>query len=410
MNENPIVEQFRFHLGLVVESAVRHKHIESLFQSAASLGRIGEASGKKHLDLEAQPICQILSQIASMGSLMNRSEVWGKAVSANRQVLASYAINSIGTQLISVSTIYGYLSSYYPMLYRAIEMGATVNKIPEYEELAKVFETSNRCIAKIINTFNEVDLEKSEHVYKALKYIEYYTTFLRNLSENINSSDTHFTEMMASSISDISNFLNSKTKEAVFAKHEIELRQAVRSLMFQLVRFAQNAKEIRNKRGFDALVESAAKIGIHAVEIDDAKTAIEAIDVIELLAKVYLEKRELSYYEVDGPSIMKRASFIGTLGLKNDMDSVINHFKLKALEFHTRAIEQVEEYVLASHEKITVHFLEDKVRRFREECVSKKYNRLPFDRSSEAEILRKIECEDIEKLCEYVWGSDSNGS
>jgi len=234
---------------------------------------------------------------------------------------------------------------------------------------------------------------------------EEYRRFLRKLSEEIKCADSYFVEAAAKSISQVSNLLLTNKSSPAFHRHQNELQKAISWLLHQLDWFAHYAAEIKDEHYFYALVESAAKIGMHAVENRNIGIAVESIKVIESLATEYANKTHEPFYGIHVPRILKRACFVGILALKLQQQDVINHLKKVLIAVDSKANKQVEETLKSSPEArgITVNLVRDEIGQLYETCTREKYNPHPLLDSSQYRLFAKIECKDIDDFCELFW-------
>lgn len=408
--ENPLVEQCRFHLGLVIQYAGRRQNIEGLFQGVKSLGRIGVLTANTGLHLEAQSISADLNSAAFAGVLMRQDVVWTEVLFSFGMLLEAYGTNRPSRHSTSLSFILDYLRLTLNTVFTGIGRSLIGTSNRGYRAFALPFEVATKVIYNLSDRTNRGDGGSNVSPSIVVETCEKYRRFLRKLSEEVKSADSYMVEAAAKSIGQICVLLLGKQSSPEFDGHRDDMQNALNWLVNQLGWFAENAEVIKDKHAFDALVESAAKVGLNAVDIGNAGIAAKAVEVINWLAKAYADKTKEPYYGLTIPRIMKRACFVGILAFKQKQDEPLKLLKEFVAKIDSKAKEQADEVLKASSEikEIGLNLVESEVGQLYEICTHEKYNPNPLDDSSQCRLFANIECRDIDKFCEEIWGSKAS--
>lgn len=358
-SENPLVEQCRFHLGLIIEYAGRHQNVEGLFQGVKALGRISALTASAGLFLEAQSISKDLNGAAFAGIIMHNETVWTEALFSFGKVLEAYGINRPGHHTRSVSFVFDYIRFTLNAAFTGIGRSLTSASTRAYRAFSLPFEVSTQIIFNLSRAINDGRGELTVTPSILVEMCEEYLRFLRKLSEEIKCADSYFVEAAAKSISQVSTLLLTNKSSPAFHRHQNELQKAISWLLYQLDWFAHHAEEIKNEHSFDSLVESAAKIGMHAVDNGNVGIAVESIKVIESLATEYANKTQETFYGSHIPRILKRACFVGILAMKSEQQDVIKRLKEVLIAVDAKAEETLK--ALPEARGITVNLVRDEI-------------------------------------------------
>ncbi len=394
-DENPLFEQCRGHLGLVVQCAGQHRHVEGLFQGAKSLGRIGVMAAKHGLNLEAHAISQDLHGAALVGILMRKDIIWGEAVNCQCIVLRAFGAQSDRSVSPSLSLILDYLRFSLSAAFASTDRNHESYSIPFQAATAMIQNLAER-------THSKADKDRVSPTV-VIGTCNKYRRFLRGLSEDIKSADSSMVEAAARSICQISTLLLATRSSEGFSDHRDEVQETLSWFTNQLAWFAHGADEVKHGHSYDSLVESAAKIGMRAVEMGSSDIACTAIKVIEELANAYAEKSHTGYRELSVPRIMKRACFVGLLAFKADMTEPLELLSKTVAEIDLKAKEQAIE-ASGETQRHSIQLIEDEVGPLYYSCRDEKYNHYPLVSSSQHTLLALIECSDIDDFCGKIWG------
>lgn len=403
--ENPIVEQCRFQLGLIINEAIKQQHIEGLYQGVKSLGHIGQSTAKAGLHLEANPISISLNLTAYAGIHMHQEIIWIESLNSFSMLLEAYATNHLNRHFISLTSIFNYLLFTLVTVFDGIGRSLINVSTRGYSALSAPFGIATRVIYKIAG---EVRSEDSTHIKPSdlIKMCDEYCQFLRKLSERIKSADSHLIRAAVNSILYISKLLLEKQSSPEFKRDQEKIQRSISWLLSQIGWFAEHAEEIKNEHDFDALVESAAKIGLHASQVDNEEIATKAVKVIKWLSIEYAETTGKPYYGFVVPRIIERACFVGILALQRKQGKVIELLREVVAEIEDKAKEQVAKELGTQSEKkrISTYSIDSEVGQLYDTCQQEKYNPNSLDESSQSILFTKIECRDIDKFCKEIWG------
>lgn len=403
--ENPLVQQCLFHLGLIIEYAGRHQNVEGLFQGVKALGRISALTASVGLSLEAQSISKALNGAAFAGIIMHNETIWTEALFSLGKVLEAYGISRPGHHTRLVSFVFDYIRFTLNTTFTGIGRSLAGASNRAYHAFSLPFEVATRIIFCLSQSVGNEHEELAVTPTILVEMCEEYRWFLRKLSQDIKCADSYFVEEAAKSVCQVSTLLLTKRSSPGFDSHQDDLQKAISSLLNQLVWFAHHAEEIKNEHSFDSLVESAAKIGMHAVDNGNVGIAVESIKVIESLATEYANKKQEPFYGMHVPRILKRACFVGILALKTEQQDVIRRLEEVLIAIDAKAKKQEETLkALPETSGITLNHVESEVGQLYETCTREKYNPHPLFDSSQDQLFVKIECKDIDDFCERFWG------
>jgi len=404
--ENPLVQQTRAHMGLIITHARQLQHTESLFQAVKSLGRLGQLAAAADLHMEALAMSKDLHTAAIAGVVLRQEVIWTEALGSLCVLLEAYGTNPKQRNTNSLSFIFDYLRSTLNLAFRAVDGDLVGSSSAVYTSFSSPFETTTRVVHNLAKRASGGSPEQDVPMSMVIETCETYQRFLRQLSEEVKSADSYMVEAAAKSICQTSKLLIGLQDSSEYEKDSEEVQKALNRLVNQLGWFAENAEEIKHGHNFDSLVESAAKIGLRAVEVENSDIACTAIRVIEWLAKAYVDKVHGGYREFSVPRIMKRACLVGLLAFKRDMTEPLKLLKETIAEIDAKAEEQAVEALKASGESqgAAIKLIENEVGPLYYTCTDEKYNHYPLVSSSQHTLFALIECSDIDDFCEEIWG------
>jgi hypothetical protein len=337
---------------------------------------------------------------------MREEVIWSEALFCLSKVLAAYGTKQQDRYSSSLPSILSNIRFALSAIF--VGIGRSLDSVSQSGDraLASPFETATRIVYHLANSEDHDADEPGFSPAIVLKTCDLYYRFLRQFSEEVKSADTGIVEAAAKSIDQICLLLLTRKSSHEFDGHQDDLQKTTSLLLNQLGWFAEYADEIKNPHSFDALVESAAKVGLHAVEKGETVIAMEAVKVLHWLATAYGKKTKERYYGLTTPRVMKRACFVGVLALKQKQMDVIRILKEKVTEIDATGKEQAEETLKASNEstKLSMYSVESEVGSLYDACTREKYNPNSLDNSSKRQLFAKIECSDIDAFCIEMWG------
>ncbi len=404
VDDNPIVHQIRFHVGLMIEFAITNNHVEILFQSAGTLTRIGDAAAKANLYLEAGSISQLFTKIANSSLMLYNETIWHKVAECHGEVLSSFGNHCNKNIDFALSNIYMNMQLYFPLLFGMSQSEFVLSKITGQDKLADTCRRTSRMIQMELTELVKSNSDRRMRLGRIKSIMKEYEKFLHSISQSIKNADSHFTEEIANSFYGPANAFISLANDERFKDLRKVFEEYVKSLLRILRQFAEDAITIKNEDTYDTLVDMATKIGIVSIERRNEIIAVKAIKTIERLAAIYINKTNEKYYDLTPVRIMQKACFIGIVALKSGMKEVVEHLKGVIITFNTKAHEQASEDVKESKEgKLTLSLIESEVGNLHDDCAEEKHDLYSLDKSSRRKLYSLIDCPDIDNFCLEMW-------
>ena len=338
-NENPIFSQCRGYLGQITEYALHKQSLEASFQCTRALTDISLVACKKNLSNQISLIIELLDKICLMSLLANQRVVWQTAyetlifvlrsIIQNWQYSYSYPLKQLMNKALGI-IVYS--------LKAPLSNGAIEN-IDIHTKLGEFFSC---VLSEIDRTIRALDNGNQNIVRSSLEsLVEEYIALLRGLSENKVTADCLLMTSIGNSIAGIGRLLLYVSNKTANVDEDETLIKSVMSLIYIPGWFIYNSEAVSPSMSFDTLIESIAKIGLYATEIQNNKVAMQAISSIFNAADTMFEKESGSRYGFTCPRIVELAGYIAILANKNGQVEVLDKFKEELEPFQVKYEKEV---------------------------------------------------------------------
>ncbi len=404
--ESPIMEQCRGYLDQLLQSAIKFKYQEALFQGAVAYGQIAPIAIKQNLHYEFISIYGMLDKIAFSALGNKYNVVLGEVINTYNSILTQLITSKYFNLEMELGSLWEHLRQIIYYAYLSMMAGALDSSFVMQTNLSNPFENTSSLIFQIAKAANSAKKEDDRKEWKGIFFVvvEELRSTLRYISEKMKNPNHLLVNTFGNLIADIGCLLLDLTEDEKWQQDKEELLKQVGWYIFQTEWFTHDVEKIRKDQSLDSLVEAAAKIGIRALQKNQDQVAKDAIKIISNFANKMLTKEAGDSFGFTEPRIMKRACFIGILALKQDKMEIVNYLKefINPFEkaYAKKWFSDVPEGVKLSSptEKqlmMEVHGLV--------EAIRDRYNRVPMlGRSSEI-IVRIVNEEDVNKFIWEVW-------
>ncbi|MBI4226174.1 hypothetical protein HY612_03620 [Candidatus Roizmanbacteria bacterium] len=340
--ENPIFAQCRGYLDQLIDSAVKFKSLEGLFQGAVVYKDLGIIAVRKNLVHEITPIYDSLEEIAIGGLLNNQEAVLSESVSSYNGILVELVFSSSFNLEIELKGLLGKIENIIYLAFISVVGGGLRGNYLTQTTLAQPFETLRGCVYGLAKKIEEKDIPNEMRGLKSafLNVVEETRITLRSLSEKMKNADHLLINTFGHVISDIGELLLDLSINPKWNLNKRELESQTAWYIHQPEWFTHDVQKINSNLSFDSLVEAVAKIGMKGLQVGNVEIAIEAEKIIMRFAVEMLEKEDdsRSRFGFTEPRIMERACYVGILALKLGKTGAVEALKPLVIEFETAYI------------------------------------------------------------------------
>jgi len=404
--ENPIMRQCREYLDQLLQSAIKFKYQEALFQGAVVYPQITPIIIKQNLHLEFISIYEMLDKIAISALANGFNVVFGEVINSYRIIISQLISSKYFNLKMELKSLLEHLRKNIFYGYLSISVGTLESSFFTQTNLALPFETLSSLIFQTAKDATETKTEDEKKDWKQVFFVtvKELRATLRYLSEKMKTANHFLINTFGDVIANIGCLLLDLTQNDQWKEDKEELTNQVGWYLHQTEWFTYEVENIKDDNAFDSLVEAAAKIGIRALKRDQDEIAKDAIKVISNFANKMLINKGVSAYGFTEPRIMKRACFIGILALKLGKKEIVEelkkYIKLFEEEYIKKWFSNIPDGIKLSYPTknqlmMEVHELIREIRN--------RYGRLTIlDRSSEI-MTQLVNEEDVNKFILEVW-------
>jgi len=338
--ENPILGQCRGYSDQLMDSAVKLKSLEGLFQGALVYKDLGIIAVQKNLFYEMTPVFNTLEKIAISGLINNQEAVLSETINSYNGILVVLVFSSEFNLKIKLKSLLEKIESIIFLAYISVaNVGLRGNYLTQ-TSLALPFQTLRNCIYGLAKKIEEKDTPEEMRKLKSAFFIVVEETrrTLRTLSEKMKNADHLLINTFGEVIGDIGQLLLNLSVNPKWNPERRELNAQIGWYVHQPEWFTHDVPKIQDSLSFDSLIEAVAKIGLKAVQVGNTEIAIDSEKIIKHFAVEMLEKEEGSRFGFTEPRIMERACFIGILAHKIGRNEVVEALKPLITDFETAYI------------------------------------------------------------------------
>lgn len=403
--ENPVVEQCRGYLGMLMNTAIDLKHEEGLFQGTIAYQRIGLMAIENNLHLDISSTFSTLYKIGYASIIQKQEVVFG-------EVINSY--NTLLTKLLSENyfnldmTLKDLLENVNPLILMQFilvkSLNSSSNLLSTQTTLALPYKTMAQqlfIIARNCKKLKDKDLQRNQHTF--IETAEQLRSALRYFSDNMQSADHLLVNEFASIIASVGCLLIALSKEDKWKSNSKKLISIAKWYAHQPYWFTQEVKQFESNSSFDNLVESVAQIGIMAVQNDKDDIALGAINDISLFTTFAMEKEKRPSYGLTEARIMELACHIGIVALKHKKTNIVEALKGKIEEFEAKYVKRwFPKNEDDKHSSIKKDQLLSEVLKLSNRSFQGRMD-VMFLEQEERQFLQAIDQADISKFLKEVW-------
>jgi hypothetical protein len=335
--ENPILGQCRGYFDQLMESAIKLKSLEGLFQGAISYKDLGIIAVQKSLFYEMTPVFNTLEKVSIAGLFNKQEAVLSECIKSFNGILIELIFSSNSHLEVKIDSLLEHIETIIYLAFISVSNGGLSGNYLTQTSLALPFQTLKDCIYELARKVeeNEVQQEINKNKNSFIIVVEKTRSILRSLSGKMKNADHLLINTFGEIIADIGVLLLDLTTNPKWSSEKRELETQIGWYIHQPEWFTQEVPKIKDNQSFDSLIEAVTKIGIKAIQVDNIEIAIESEKIIKKFAIEMLEKEEGNKFGFTEPRIMERACFVGILALKLGKNNVVDVLKQLIQEFET---------------------------------------------------------------------------
>lgn len=338
--ENPILGQCRGYFDQLMDSAVKFKSLEGLFQGAIAYKDLGIISVQKNMFYEMTPVFDTLEEIAIAGLINNQEAVLSESINSFNGILTELVLTSNFNTEIKLKSLLEKVENIIFLAYISVSNGGLRGNYLTQTSLALPFQTLRACIYRLAQKIEGMNTPEEMRETKSVFFdvVEETRRTLRSLSEKMKNADHLLINTFAEEIANIGELLLDLSVNPKWNPDKRELESQAGWYIHQPEWFTSDVPKIKSNLSFDSLVEAVAKIGLKAVQVGNTEIAIDSGKIIKRFAVEMLEKEEGTRFGFTEPRIMERACFVGILAQKLGKVEVVTAIKPLILEFEAAYI------------------------------------------------------------------------
>lgn len=334
-NENPIFSDIQGYHRQYIDTAVRKKDLEVVFQGSRVLGTMAHWAVEKNLNFVLSAIQNDLVHVAQVGILnratyitQNSFDAWLNII--DRAFATGYEPleHEIGAALRNIT---GTTALYH----QAIKSGLVAGDFSDHMLLARPYDGLLGIVAAVVRKHDELADAQLQARYrrKIIDLFEELNRSLRTLSEQLRSCDSPVIGPIGRLLFASNRFILHLIGRPEFVDVRDELQKRLQWNVHLPEFFFHHAETIRDGLLERELSDSVVRTGILLLsDAGDQKTIKDCIDAISSIASSCLKKKTAGY-GFDEPRMMLGVCYLGILARKHGFESLWVHAGLKIYEF-----------------------------------------------------------------------------
>ncbi len=402
--ENPILGQCRGYFDQLMDSAVKLKSLEGLFQGAVVYKDLGILAVQKNLFYEMTPVFDTLEEIAIAGLINKQEAVLSESINSFNGILSILVLSSESNMEIKLKSLLEKVENIIFLAYISVARGGLGGNYLTQTSLALPFQTLRACIYRLAQKVEGMNTPEEMRGTKSVFFdvVEETRRTLRSLSEKMKNADHLLINTFAEEIANIGELLLDLSVNPKWNPEKRELEGQAGWYIHQPEWFTSDVPKIKSNLSFDSLVEAVAKIGLKAVQVGNIEIANDSGKIIKRFATEMLEKEEGTRFGFTEPRIMERACFVGILAQKLGKAEVVTAIKPLIAEFEAAYIAK---WFLDDREPTSPKKNQLMIELFQLADESVQYGRASriLDDSRE-QLLALVTRADIEEFIFTIWG------
>jgi hypothetical protein len=335
--ENPILGQCRGYFDQLMDSAVKLKSLEGLFQGAIAYKDLGIISVRKNLFYEMTPVFNTLEEIAIAGLINKQEVVLNETINSFNEILGELIFSSEFNMEIKLKSLLEKVENVIFLAFISVSNGGLRGHYLTQTSLVLPFQTLRACIYRLAKQIEMQDTPDEMQDIKSTFFdvVEETRRTIRSLSEKMKNADHLLINTFGEELANIGELLLDLSVSPKWNPEKRELEGQIGWYIHQPEWFIHDVPKVDSNLSFDSLVESVAKMGLKAVQVENTETAIDSEKIIKKFAINILEKEAGTRFGFTEPRIMERACFVGILAKKLGKNVIVEALKPLIAEFET---------------------------------------------------------------------------
>ncbi len=334
-NNNPILDLFTAYLNFVIEHAQRAQNTEVVYQGSRVLGEIAAVAADKGLDSTLVGVQEKLLTSAVFGLTQKNVGIVDRCTMTFLHIVGAVFRSTTITRQHHVAAAFKNLTTITNYHAKLIGSGLVAHDFSTSISFTKPYDELPPLLVGIADGYAALTDQdaKARYRYDLVELFEELNTSLRKLAEEVKSCDTILSGSIGHLLFDASNLIIALHEDPEFADERDELRRRLPWNVHLPGWFAHHAAAFDGGSiPFSTLIDSVAKTGIVAAErLGDRELVNDCINSLCLLTERCLEKTT-STYGFDEPRVLKKACYLGIIGLKKGWREVVTNIGLKIYE------------------------------------------------------------------------------
>jgi len=317
--ENPIFGQISAYFGFLVDTGIRVKSMETVFQGSRIVGRLGSVSARHGLTTSLHVLRDKLMEAFAFGLTEKHSIVVDQCTGQIHQTIEAVfrgqglvRRHEFGSLLDNLAQISGTVVAY-------TKAGLIPDDFAWRSSATKGYDEFPSLLGAILRRYQELSDPDDKARFRGdlAEFFKELGSSLRKLAETAKSADTLLAGSVARLVFEAGHLMLALTQDDEFSDIRASLRKQLSWYAHLPAWFAYHATKFDGgSHAFHELTDSVAKIGILAWErLEDEDLARACAESLHSMADHCLTKSTNSY-GYDAPRVLTKACYLGILALK----------------------------------------------------------------------------------------------
>lgn len=338
-NENPILHNIVGSLESYVDTAMRHKNLEVVFQSIDKLGNIAVMAAEAGQSTILSGIIDKLKKIAVYGVTEKQTIVVDQcninlirilgAVFRSKKIIRKYHYDDILKHIAFIARL----------VFNARQSGYIPSDFTSSFTLTKAYDEIHLSLVLILKNYETLTEAREKDRYRSdmTGFFEELCMSLRRLSEELKNCDSLLIESIGRLLFHVNEIMIELIEDAEFLDEKPNLLKWLSWNIHLPSWFAHHAEKFdAGSNNCRSLIESVAKTGVLAIEkLVDKELATSAISCLGSITTHAINKNT-DKYGYDEPRVLERACYLGILALKKGWRDVFAEVVVKILDFESK--------------------------------------------------------------------------
>lgn len=334
-NENPIFSDIQGYHRKYLDSAVRRKDLEVVFQGSRVLGKMAHWAVQHNLNYVLSGIQRDLQHVAQVGILNRSTFITQNCFDAWINIIHQAFANRYEPLQHEIGESLGNISGTVVLFHQGIKSGYVASDFSNHLALARPYDALPGVITGAVQGYDRLSDAQQQRGYRRdlVELFEELNRSLRTLSEQLRSCDSPVIGPIGRLLFTSNRILLDLIGRQEFIDVRDELQRHLRWNVHLPEWFFHHAEAIKGGILHRELSDSVVRTGLLVLENGgDQETVKDCIDATVSIASSYLKKKSEGY-GFDEPRLMLGVCYLGILALKRGIEPLWVHAGLKIYEF-----------------------------------------------------------------------------